>query len=246
MNGPGLLVSSDVVERTLRTPGSNTPAGLFNPLPMTERPGALPPLAPDMTALVDALRRMLRDITSVNVRQPSTLAPPFRALNWYSRQGFAFSATGPITGTISFNGNQTVPQGVNAVITHVRFQVALDPNSNTLTDPLDIANAFLAPSFMSLLVDGVVVPGFSRRIAEVVQLTTAIGLNEVIVGLNHLMMPLAAPIALQAGSVVTFEADTNPAFVLLLAGLVEATGYLYPIEMSADGVRGTLADRGSE
>lgn len=243
-SGPGLLVPMDVAQRILETPGARRVNGLFD-MPVLPPRGA-PPVPPPagLGPLIDALRAMLRDLTFVNVRMPSTLAPPFRSLNFYFKTGVSFALGLTQTTTVLFNGNSSVPTGTNAVITSARMWVGLvSPIAVAAADPLDMATTWVNASRCSLLVNGSAVAGFQDRIADAYEVAEIPGVANLSVGVNHLMTPLAAPIPLNAGDVVTMSA-TVPS--LALNCLLEVTGYLYPTEITADGIRGTMADRSGE
>lgn len=246
MQGPGLLLPADVVQRMLATPGAQSVDGLFvrPSLPAPSKPGrgasGLPSLSLDQLAMIDALAQMLRSLTNVNVRQPSTQEAPFRASNFYFRSGGNLAVPFLSPTAITFNGNVRVPAGSNVVIKSLELYVSQPSSGTTLIDMLDIDAGFANPTRLNVFLNGARLSG-DGRVATLFQSQTIIGAAETTYQFPHRMVPLWAPIPLSEGDSLAFTVTTPT-----LGGLwfVEASGYIYPIEVEADGVRGTLADRG--
>lgn len=244
--GPGLLVSMDLAQRILETPGNVTPRGLFD-MPV------LPPPTGKQSD-VSALRKMLRNLV-MNVRQPSTQAAPFRSTNFYFRHGAAFDGISPFTisATVTFGGNVTVPIGTNVVITDVNLTCSRTVGTGT-GDPYALSQLGVDPARLALLVNGVALPGFENG-GRMTAGFWAQSFFPVSAADNRFsgyvrsnIMPLGAPIPLRAGDVVTARATSSGvASDSQIVAQIEVAGYMYPIEVDEDGVRGTLADRsGSE
>ena len=248
MIGPGQQGPPDFVER-IDSAGGTPPKGLF--LPNYYRPGGrtkgrsrasrlargrVPYAAIDlMTARLD---RLLRDTVGMNVRQPSSNVPPFRAQQWTRRDAFSVAAAGSITRNIGFDntGNATpVAEGVNGVLTMFRAWIYSD-NQGGLVTP--------GSASMSLFVNGATPAGF-RNVAvgfiATETITDAAGSDT----FGAIIEPfeVLVPLKLMTGDVLTFTLfggggqQQNVAF--------QSSGWFYPIEVEADGILGTVADRGS-
>lgn len=239
MIGPGLLVSSDFVERVLATPGSRVPQGLFPRTSMGRKSKGFPA---GPAHFIEMLREMLRDLTNLNVRQPSTLAPPFRADNFYYRLGGSFAVPGTPVNVVTWGSpSQTfVPQGQNAVVSAITLLVAQIPTNTVLNDLMDVSGFYANPSRLSVFKNGSGLPGLQGRVATMIDSNEIPGAANTQYLSPHQFMPLSAPLALTQGDVLTFQVSAP---VISGAFLVEMSGYLYPIELDGDGVRGTLADR---
>lgn len=251
-----MFTPPDITQRLLEVPGQLAPKGAF-PRNLSV-PGARRPLrggggggatrAPSsLTQQIAQLRRMLRDITAINVRLPSTVSPPFRSLNWYFRVSHGAPFIGGSTqGVINFDNNTTVPVGMNAVVTHVLLSVFTPVNNTNVIDLFDVGTtgASWSPPRVVLVANGSVLPGFHQgRVASGVQFTTdaAFNANQ---GNIHPMLPLASPIPLAAATQLSYGVAPGNAAAASTIMFLEVAGYMYPIEVDADGLRGTCVDRG--
>lgn len=249
---PGLgYMSADLAERLRRTPGANTPQGLFlrhgGPGARDPRPNNMARAAATETEdLVERLGRMLRGLTNLNVRQPSHTAPPYRATSFISQSSGILGPNSSSTPAVTFNGNAVVPEGVIAEITHVKVYAFGDTPGATfdfrelygLSNPLQFFG-------FDVLRNGSPIPGWQGRfVSSLVGMskTTGAGILDYCQALID-SSPMTAPIHCLEGETYTLFLNNNQAvssfsFVSIVAG------YYYPIELGADGVRGTLADRG--
>ena len=244
MRGPGVPGPPDFVER-IDSAGGRPARGLC--LPNYYRPGGrtkasrlargrIPFAAIDV--LTQRLDRLLRDTVGMNVRQPSSNVPPFRAQQWTRLDAFSVAAAGSITRSIGFDNTNTptpVPEGVNGVMTMFRAWIYSD-NQGVLVTP--------GAASMSLFVNGATPAGF-RNVAvgfiATETITDAAGSDT----FGAIVEPfeVLVPLKLMTGDVLTFTlfggggAQQNVAF--------QASGWFYPIEVEADGILGTVADRGS-
>jgi hypothetical protein len=227
--------TADLQQRLLGNGGA-LPSGLFRPnYYRRKRPrGARPPYDPNLPYQMEELGRLLRNLTNINVRQPSHMAPPFRATQ------FLFQTFLPGTvdaGTIPVNGNDSVPSGSLGILTHVLF-TAGGSFQGSPTFPHWGEDAGTG-STLSLMRNGVAIPSFSAvRPSMTVGIQQGIGADF----WNSLcVLPPApmVPVPLLQGDVLSFETNLVGG-----SGYLQVSGYTFPIELDGDGVRGTLADRG--
>lgn len=230
------LPTSDLPERLLQN-GGRVPPGLFRENQKRALLGGAPPQIDPMDLLVAKLRDMLRDLTNLNVRQPSTLAPPFRA------QQFVFQTLLPATNNdpvaIPIGGELIVPAGVRAVVNFVSFTMGpATPTTPTVPDPWGETGA--NPSTLTILRNGIALPGMLDLLPSMLHgVQAAVGPD---FALTYSLVPGVPfiPIALTQGDALAFTNQVTSVGMCYL----QVAGYTYPIEEDVDGVRGTLADRG--
>lgn len=237
-------------QRRLLNNGGPIPGerGLY---PQNLRRAPREPRAPiDGTA--DAISRLvaaLRDMTNLNVRQPSHLAPPYRAqaFTWQAAYSVAGGAGNASPLVVTFNGNETVPQGMNAVVSwwYVTCNYRVD---TAVAARVDLWSAF---GFTTLDLNGSPVPGYANirpaTTTGVMEWTQQAALGDTIAGVmtaNIPFPPMTAPINLKPLDRLSIFYDNATAGVADAYMTFQVAGYMYPQELTADGVRGTLADRG--
>ena len=174
----------------------------------------------------------------INVRLPSHIAPPFRASAFH----FTLPAgtTAPVfpgtNFTVTFNGQSVVPEGLQGVISELSWLAFWEDAD--LIAPVD-------DTLLTIRRNGVAVPGFLSLRAgyDHSEGVTDIAGTE----FNGVQVPspkITAPIHLKPGDVIEVNvtddvaSGTDPNVELRLSG------WLYPIEVEADGIVGTMADRG--
>jgi hypothetical protein len=202
-------------------------------------------IAPDLRALVDygiaeLMRRLRFENPGLNVRLPSHINPPFRAQQW------TFQALNLVPSpsilvqflTVSFGGNLFVPEGLRGVLSSVDFY-GDDPDSDSAVRRIP------TDTQLTLYLNGQAVPGWnavSPGFGFAESVTDIAGFENKVI-----LFPspkVVSPINIEAGDTLQF------AVVNLIAGNgfpivhLNLAGYLYPIEVEADGIVGTLADRG--
>lgn len=183
---------------------------------------------------IAALRAMLRE-TVQNVRTPSHIAPPFRAEQFTFQAIFALAAGEQV---VVFNGNTAVPEGVNAVVS--MFNVTWGTqNRDILTNPWAFGGG--SPALFALKKNGSPLPGLGSLKPSVTYgelLTDIAGFNT-----NPITIPFpfVVPIVLRSGDTMSVAFNGFGGAACDVA--VTVAGYTYPIEVEADGIRGTLADR---
>lgn len=232
----------DLQQRLLGN-GGRVPNGLFRPnYYRSKRSRANPAAAalaanPTLLYELDALRNMLRDLTNVNVRQPSHLAPPFRATQFLFQTFLNATNVDPVT--ITMNGNDAVPIGSNAVVYWVSY--VFGPTFNGVNTVPAWGETFASTLPLQMQRNGQAIPGLGALLPAYqhgVQISSGADYNTQWSGPPA---PPLIPIPLLQGDSISF---TN----VIGGGTGEAyfqvAGYIYPIEIDGDGVRGTLADRG--
>lgn len=231
----GRFPTQDLTERILRN-GGKIPYGLFRPNMMRVRKGR-PPAADDLVdRVVKAMRAMLRDLTNINVRQPSHMAPPFRAVQWISQ---IISIDGSVTaGIIPINGNDAVSPGSIAVMSWLSYSVTPDIVGTNFVPAWGESGA--TPLTLQVLRNGLPLPGLNALLPSyTLELDVTTGANR-----NHQSggpppVPII-PVTLQPGDTLSFTLVPTIVGTMYL----QFAGYSYPTELEGDGVRGTLADRG--
>lgn len=198
-----------------------------------------PPVSEDWLWLVDyAVDRMMKALRyanpGVNVRLPSHIAPPFRSVAYNFQRLDTASATGDQF-FIAFNGQTVVPDGVQGVIANVEWvSYPGDTDVNTGFRELELTlfrNSQVVAGWLSKR------PGYfdSESITDIA--------GEQVGGANVASPNAFAPIHLKPD-------DTLEAVVINNSGLanpqyeLRVSGWLYPVEVEADGIIGTMADRG--
>lgn len=204
-----------------------------NRKPREAPPGAELPAWLDPLAI--AIAERLRDAPNLNVRPPSHIAAPFRAVPfvWTNVPGAAETV-------VDFGGNTQVPEGCNAVI-HTVKAVYIFPTDSGANFPITPIIDPTQPTYYgwSLLRNGIPMPGFfNRTIGLEVGNIAPLGTGDATT-LTRVVVPQVAPPTLRAGDVLTF-AITNGA----LDWFVQVAGYLYYLENDGDGIAGTVVDRG--
>lgn len=199
--------------------------------------------------LLDALDRRLRDLVGLNVRQPSHHAAPFRANQILYNAGAAIgngtqlssAAAGGIPLFGPSSGQSTCPDGHNAIVCAVEW-FTYTRDQDTVIYPVSgiggapvlnvFKNRMLVPGYVGIL------PGM--QVSESV--TDAAGADAS--GVVIPALKSCSPIKLEPGDRIDVESSTNSTGVAVTYFL-RMVGYVYPIEVEADGILGTLADRGS-
>ena len=230
--------TQDLTQRLLQN-GGRVPYGLFRPnqwraLPKKAAPGGVDPIA----RLVAELRHMLRDLTNLNVRQPSHMAPPFRAQQWSYQVYLAADATDPVI--IPISGNEVIPTGSLGVISSIMY-VGIPAYASASTLAPLWGEAAAEPAILTVMRNGQAISGLDR-----IRPSFTRGNQQSVGGVDFnvqtaTMPPLPIiPVTLLQGDSLSYT-TTN-----LGAGnaYLQIMGYTYPIEHDGDGVRGTLADRG--
>ena len=191
--------------------------------------------------LVDyAVARLIHSLRyknpGINVRLPSHIHPPFRAVQFSFFQVQTAGAV-PVTTQVTFNGQSVVPEGVQGVVSTLEVK-ATSNDQDTTVDPTTVRfginkNGLAVPGFLTI--DGRV--GFTQQ-----ESVTDIGGAE-IRGANFEGPKIVSPIKLAPGDTLTTTIQLSGGATALRT-LVFLAGWLYPIEVEADGIVGTLADRG--
>lgn len=230
--------TQDLTQRLLQN-GGRVPFGLFRPNQWRARPRN-PSAGPvdQVARLIAELRNMLRDLTNLNVRQPSHMAPPFRAQQWSYQVYLDTDATDPVT--IPIGGNSVVPTGSLGVIVSLMY-VGIPPySSGSILSPL-WGEAAAVPATLTLYRNSQAISGL-----DAIRPSFTRGNQASVGGVDFnvqtaTMPPLPIiPVPLLQGDSLTYTTTnlgTGNAYLQVM-------GYTYPIEHDGDGVRGTLADRG--
>ena len=197
-------------------------------------------LPADLRALVDyGVARLMWYLRyanpGINVRLPSHVNPPFRSVQFTFQQITSVTAATTST-TVTFNGQSVVPDGVRGVVSRMSFEVAQD-NIDVLTFPQRarltvVKNDQALPGFLDLI------PGFTR----LEELTDVSGAQ--IEGASISSPAIVSPITLEPGDRLQTQLRQIPVVGVAFDAYVTLQGWLYPIEVEADGIVGTLADRG--
>lgn len=235
----------DLQQRLLGN-GGRVPSGLFRPNYYRQKrrggiggPSSLAAAAasdPVLQMQLEALRAMLRDLTNINVRQPSHMAPPFRATQFLFQTYLQASNAEPVT--IPINGNSAVPVGTNAVIYWIDYSLGAGFNTTLTVPGWGETGANQLP--VTIYKNSQAIPGLSSllpRYTMGVQLTS--GADFLVQQRGPAAVPLI-PVTLQQGDALAFTNDVGGTGEAYL----QIAGYTYPIEVDGDGIRGTLADRG--
>jgi len=188
--------------------------------------------------ILQGLSREFRDAIGLNVRQPSSNVPPFRAEQWTRRDSFSVAAGGQITRNIGFNNQNAltpVGDGVKGVLT--MFRAWLFSNNQG-------ALATGQGASMTLFRNGVTPPGFRNVAVGFIQtetITDAAG-SDTFGGIIE-PFEVLVPLKLVTGDTLSFTLFGGGGATQQVA--FQAAGWFYPIEVDADGILGTVADRGS-
>lgn len=224
------LPTGDLSQRLLQN-GGRQPGGLFRPGQVAAREVA------GAGAELEQLRAMLRELVNVNVRPPSHIAPPFRSEPWLHQAFYSASATTQ-SGAVTFNGNAAVPNGFNAVVQAVQFFAAIDA-AQANGPPVWTQDVSLR-----VLVDGNGVPGLNAmRPAFFYWAPAPVPPGERIFTGCDIPPPALSPLPLRAGQSLSYVVTNSNAGAATFTAFVQVFGYVYPIEVDDDGIRGTLADR---
>lgn len=246
------LPQADLQRRLLGNGGPIPGArGLF---PQDRRPppdGTGPELPDWLDPLAVLIAERLRDAPNLNGRQPSHLAPPFRAWPFVS----TFVVTQPIAPaanalvTVDFNGNVAVPEGTNGVLQGI-YTAPVIPGDGAGSTADDWRRQIIDPQTndyfgWSLLRNGIPMPGFFRLPAGIIfgNLATQGSGAVVTTQTDTTGLQVPAPPTLRAGDTLTFELFATT-WTAVFPLHVQVVGYLYPLEMDGDGIAGTVVDRG--
>lgn len=230
----------DLQERLLRN-GGGLPRGLFrqNYYRSKRSQGVTPGASDPIMRLVEELRHMLRDLTNLNVRQPSHMAPPFRAVQFTYQVALETVLTEPVP--IPINGNLLVPAGTIAVLNFVSWSQSPTPAGATVPPAWDIAGGAAATEgLLSILRNGSTIPGL-----DAISPAITVGINQ-LSGVDYTVQEGHVP-PLPVMPTTLYQGDSLSWFATAPSGgryWLQVSGYTYPIEVDGDGVRGTLADRG--
>lgn len=230
----------DLQERLLRNGGA-LPRGLFrqNYYRSKRGHGITPGATDPILRLVEELRHMLRDLTNLNVRQPSHMAPPFRAVQFTYQTivNNVFTEPQPIP----INGNLTVPAGTIAVLNYVSWVQSPTNAGATVPPAWPIAGGSVpTEGVLSMVRNGSTIPGLDEISPSIV-----VGAN-LLAGTDYTVQEGITP-PLPIMPVTLYQGDALAWFATAPSGgqyWLQVSGYTYPIEVDGDGVRGTLADRG--
>lgn len=193
----------------------------------------------DVDALTVALARVLSSQVGMNVRQPSSNVPPFRAIQWSFDVEINTANAATTTTAIPFAQPSTVAvaQGQRGVIASLDWNYmgedvnTLIPNTNVIVG--------------NLLRNGTIVPGYSNLRPGVITLETltdASGSNSV--GSDVSGERVLVPVKLEAGDTLSFQISNVTGVTVTTRIFIG--GWFYPIEVQEENVVGTVADRGNE
>lgn len=227
----------DLPQRLLNN-GGRVPSGLFRPNYYRGDRRRGPGTADDPIArLVQEFRDMLRDLTNLNVRQPSHMAPPFRGQQWLYQFMVNGGSVTPVV--VPINGNQTVPNGSLCVLSWIAFNLTTTFNSPGTTVPA-WGETGVSPITISILKNGNALPGLNALRPSYTVGAQQDSAPDFQIETTTLPNPPIVPVTLIAGDELSWRgAAGNGDFY------VQMSGWLYPVEVDADGIRGTLADRGT-
>ncbi len=209
----------------------------------------------DIRRRVRLLEEMLRTQPGIHVRQPSHVAPPFRAFGFSMDRGVTAATLGtrvdlltagasPAVGTSRLEflpGQAAVPNGYRAEITFVAVSFGQLHGSQDVT-----AFGGVQEPRWTLSVRGQAAPGCVNRFptwAYDTQATAAPAFTGVLKGpdLSHNL--LTAPVHLVSDDWVTVDAlvpDQGDGFVP--AFHTRVAGWLYPVRFDEPGIGGTVID----
>lgn len=242
----GFLGAADTQQRiteigAARNPGSR---GLWlqNYYTSRKRKSSAPPIDPGLKQLVDyaigeLMRKLRYENPGINVRLPSHINPPFRSVQFtFQRVSVALTGTTQRIITVLFGGQSEVPDGLQGVISSIECTNQSQDTDGAQT--IDIR--------FTMSVNGNVVPGFLRQATGRLYFEQFLDIagseND---GFIIQSPVVATPIKLQPGDVVQIALEDligvdNPDVFVRIAG------WLYPIEVEADGIVGTMADLGGQ
>ena len=231
--------TQDLTQRLLQN-GGRVPYGLFRPNQWRARPrGQAPGGSDPISRLVAELRHMLRDLTNLNVRQPSHMAPPFRAQQFSYQVYLDVDVTDPVT--IPISGNTVIPTGSLGVLASVMF-IGIPPYaSGSIISPLwgEVATT---PTTLTILRNSQAISGLDAIKPSFTRGNQPSSVPSVDFNVQNATMPPLPmiPVPLLQGDSLSYTAAGFGTANCYL----QVMGYTYPIEHDGDGVRGTLADRG--
>lgn len=211
----------------------------WTPTPPGTEPGRSIPVGVPVDAihyLLAELDRLLHDAVGINVRQPSSNVPPFRAQQWSQDVVSTIASASTATVTVNFRPGQTAVQdGVLGVLASLELYV-IDADQSSATLPaLESVTAFLTRS-------GSTVPGFEAMSPGGITLETitdATGSNSY--GSDFPGQQVVVPVKLEPGDTMQLSITNGNAETVQVRALLQ--GWFYPQEVRADGIVGTLADR---
>lgn len=223
----------------LRGARGTHPRNYWTPVPGGREPGRGVPIGVPADAiryLLAGLDRVLHDAVGINVRQPSSNVPPFRAQQWSFDSILTVTAASTATLAVNFRPGQTiVPDGVRGVVSELHFYVIDADQAAAALPALESITSFLTKV-------GSTVPGFEDMSPGGITLETitdATGSNSY--GSDFPGQRVVVPIKLEPDDTLTLSVTNGNANTVQVRFLL--LGWFYPIEVEADGVVGTLADR---
>lgn len=232
----GRFPTQDLTQR-LNANGGRVPYGIWRPNQWRARRGRGPGPEDPIDRLVREFRVMLRDLTNLNVRQPSHMAPPFRSEPFLYQT--LWQSAGAGEQVIPINGNLNVPPGTNGVLTYVSYAFSGNSSFNAGTSVPAWGETGSSTIPMTIRRNGLAIGAYQGMLP-----TYETGLQQN-VGVDYAVHSVVVPqvptipVPLNQGDFLTFDLNIVSGFAYL-----QFAGYIYPIEVDGDGVRGTLADRG--
>lgn len=247
MRGRGQLSPPDFVQRIDQVAGRTPDAGLFpnnywTPGRRVRQMARRIPKA-SIQFLLDHLDRRLRDVLGLNVRQPSSNVPPFRAQQILFNtsatilDGTALNVGPPVQAGATLFGpaQREVPEGLRGVLSVIQWGIWTETAAALVsTDTTGIP-------VLTVRKNNVEVPGFVGIIPQMSTFETPVTTSS---GFFGPPFEALVPIKLDPGDTIQFVTNTNSTGEDI-SYMLRAIGWIYPIEVEADGVLGTLADRGS-
>jgi len=192
----------------------------------------------DVEALAMAMAKVMSSQIGMNVRQPSSNVPPFRAVQWSFDIEIVTLNAATTTSTIFFSLPSTaaVALGQRGVIASLDWNY-LGEDVNTIPNTAVIVG--------DLRKNGSIVPGYADLRPGAITLETitdASGSNAI--GSDVSGERVLVPVKLEPGDTLSFSVS-NTTGVTVTTRLFVA-GWFYPIEVQEENILGTVADRGNE
>jgi len=192
----------------------------------------------DVQALALAMAKVLSSQIGMNVRQPSSNVPPFRAVQWSFDIEIATGIAATTTSTIFFSlpGNAAVALGQRGVIASLDWNY-LGEDINTIPNTAVIVG--------DLRKNGSIVPGYADLRPGAITLETitdASGSNSI--GSDVSGERALVPVKLEPGDTLSFSVSNANAVAVQTRLFIG--GWFYPIEVQEENILGTVADRGNE
>lgn len=237
LTGPGTPAPNNLPERLLGHGARPVDPGLFAENPHVAVPGEGPIGLDELGRLLRGLQELVRNTIGLNVRQPSSNVPPFRADQWLFDQTVTLASGISATVAVNFRpGQLEVPEGVRGVLASLEFWFVANNEG-----------ALVVPTFVSLDLrkNTLTVPGYQAMQPGAITLETitdAAGSDAV--GSEFPGERAFVPVKLETGDELSLVFGPNLGATDITTRVLLA-GWWYPIEVEADGVLGTVADRGS-